>query len=375
MTTLGAASVTLVGAPLPGPGPAAVCPARCGGAQAFAKSYPRPFDPQDALAWLGAELAVTSRVHHPAVIQAYGLWQGPDGAHHLVTQRPAGRRWDEIVRIGQQRHSYLAGRSWDDATQHVIRTVAHCVEAAHLAGVVHANLTPEAVWVHLTPAGDLLVQVGDFCGQALITPGPRVRFAAPEQLAGQGADIRTDVYRLGMLVYFTLTGTTPWPAEDPATARAARGVAVENLRDERSAAGWALLSQWPEVARTVQLALHPDPLRRPQSVAQFVSLLGMGWSLPPAQKGRDYAYALAAAVAAVAALAVSWPADDSRLTRALLDRQPLASCAVQLPVLAQQVCARHAATHPNCLQSLTFLIGREECPNRARQLQTCLGQP
>ncbi len=367
--------VALAGAPLPGSAPAVVQPARCQGAPALAKSYPIPVDPAQAGAWLQGEALATEKVQHPCVPKVLGDWQGVDGTAHLLVQRPAGRRWDEIVRIGQQRHSYMAARAWDEATRHVVRTLAHCIETAHFSGVAHGNLAPDSVWVDLNAAGDLDIKVLDFLGTTPLVPGPRLRFAAPEQLGGQAADARTDVYRLALFVYFSLTGTTPWPTDDLAASRAARLAPVDRVPDERAAAAWSLVSKWPEVARTLQAALQADPNKRPQTIAQFVSLLGLGWALPEAKRTFDPWYAVAGTVAALAALAVSWPAEDSRLTQAMLDRQPLAACSTQLPVLAQQVCTKYGASHPTCQQALAFLLGREECPNRVKTLRACLGEP
>ncbi len=375
MISLNRNDVILAGAPLPGSAPAVVQPARCQGAQALAKSYPIPVDPAQAGAWLQAEAFATQKVQHVCVPKVLGSWQGQDGTAHLILQRPAGRRWDEIVRIGQQRHSYMAARAWDEATRHVVRSLAHCIETAHFSGVAHGNLAPDSVWVDLTAMGELDIKVVDFLGSTPLVPGPRLRFAAPEQLAGQAADARTDVYRLALFVYFSLTGTTPWPTDDLAAARTARLAPVDRVPDERAAAAWALVSKWPEVARTLQVGLQADPNKRPQTIAQFVSLLGLGWALPEPRRSMDVGYAVAGALAMLAAVAVSWPAEDSRLTRALLDRQPLAACSAQLPVLAQQVCAKYGASRPQCQQALTFVLGREECPNRIKTLRACLGEP
>ncbi len=374
---LAAQAVILTGPCPGGMGPAQWHYARVDGQEALAKSYPLPLDPAHAALWLQSELAAAQAVAHPAVQKPLGLWQGPDGAAFLLLQRPAGRRWDEIVRIGQQRHSYLAARSWDDATRLVFLTAAEALLTGHKAGIAHGNLAPDSLWVALAPTGELQVSVGDYCRLTPLISGPRIRFCAPEQLTGGAADPRTDVFRLALLLYYTLTGTTPWPEEDLATARDARQVPIDQLSDDRSRAAWQLLQHWPEVAEALRRALQFDPGRRPQGIRELLGLLGLYTPVagPAPVRRTDLGYAIAAATALLTTLLVSLPPEDSRVTRLMLDRQPLASCTQQLPVLAEEVCTRYGSAHANCKSAMAFLLSREECPNRVKQLRSCLNQP
>ncbi len=372
------ASVILSGAAAAGLGPATWHLARCQGAEALAKAYPPPIDPAQAALWLQSELAALSSVPHPAVLRPLGLWQGPDGTAHLLLPRPAGRRWEDIVRIDQQRNSYLAARQWDQATRWILQVTGEVLQSGHQIGIAHGNLAPDSLWVNLTPAGDLQVTVADYTQLAPLLPGPRLRYCAPEQMSGSRADARTDVYRLGLLLYFSLTGTTPWPEADLAAAHAARQMPIDRLNDDRGRAAWQQLQRWPEVAAALLGALQFDPARRPQTMAEFLGQLGLGPAVAPRQarpRQQDLGYAIAAAAGLLITALVSLPAEDSRLTRLMLDRQPLAACSQQLPVLAEQVCTRYGASHPNCRSALGFLLSREECPNRVKQLRSCLDQP
>lgn len=372
------AAVLLSGTAPAGLGPATWHLARCQGAEALAKSYPQPVDPAHAALWLQSEFAALASVPHASVVRPLGLWQGPDGTAHLVLPRPAGRRWEEIVRIDQQRNSYLAARQWDDVTRWLIRTTGEALHSGHQIGVAHGNLAPDSLWVQLTASGDLQLAVADYAQLAPLLPGPRLRYCAPEQMTGSRADARTDVYRLALVLYFTLTGTTPWPEEDLAAAHAARQTPIDRLQDDRGRAAWLLLQRWPEVAAALMAALQFDPARRPQSIGELLARLGLGPTVAvpqPSPRQQDLGYAIAALAALLITALVSLPAEDSRLTRLMLDRQPLASCSQQLPVLAEQVCTRYGASHPNCRSALGFLLSREECPNRVKQLRSCLDRP
>jgi hypothetical protein len=92
-----------------------------------------------------------------------------------------------------------------------VRSLAEAVAFAHRRGVVHGDLKPENVI--LGPS--LSPMLTDFGAAALAwavspaQPVGSIAFAAPEQVTGARADARTDVYSLGALLYFLLTGRAP----------------------------------------------------------------------------------------------------------------------------------------------------------------------
>lgn len=95
------------------------------------------------------------------------------------------------------------------------RQIAAGLAAGHALNVLHLDLRPENVLIE----GSGLAQVTDFgLAAALIgtmEPGVTARYQAPELLAGQGADARSDVYALGATLYELLAGR---PAVEGTTA-------------------------------------------------------------------------------------------------------------------------------------------------------------
>ena len=110
---------------------------------------------------------------------------------------------------------------WREAVT-VAAEVASALATAHTRGVVHRDVTPANVM--LTGSGAKVVDFGISAligerdaapdGSLLGTPA----YLAPERLAGGHVSPATDVYALGLLLYRSLTGRLPWPAENTAEA-------------------------------------------------------------------------------------------------------------------------------------------------------------
>ena len=79
------------------------------------------------------------------------------------------------------------------------------VHDAHGDGLIHGGLTPESVFLD----GDDVAVAGWELAAALAEFRERSPYAAPEQVADGETDERTDVYRLGAIAAFVLTGKTP----------------------------------------------------------------------------------------------------------------------------------------------------------------------
>ena len=112
--------------------------------------------------------------------------------------------------------------------------IADALEAAHRQGIVHRDLKPGNVM--LTPAGTKLLDFGlakntiGAAGQALsmlaTAPGTAtaqgtilgtLQYMAPEQVQGQPADARTDIFALGALLHEMATGRRAFEATTQAS--------------------------------------------------------------------------------------------------------------------------------------------------------------
>ncbi len=121
-------------------------------------------------------------------------------------------------------------------TLEIFREVVGGIEHAHAGGHIHGNLKPENILV--TKA--VRAKVCDFgFGRALAgrgMPGSRsssggiigaLDYMSPEQMRGEGADKRDDVYSLGRLLFEVLTGHVPAGIDETLTSQLDSSVAAD----------------------------------------------------------------------------------------------------------------------------------------------------
>ncbi len=150
--------------------------------------------------------------------------------------------------------------------------IADALAAAHAQGIVHRDLKPANVM--LTKTG---LKVLDF-GLAKSTADPSQSiqgvvmgtpaYMAPEQFEGGGADSRTDIYALGLILQEMLTGgnSDVWEGVPPTLERTVKRC-IENDPDERWQSARDL--QWELESRAVTAAPNPPSSRR---ATLFVSI-------------------------------------------------------------------------------------------------------
>ena len=148
---------------------------------------------------------LAAAVRHPNVVAVFAAEQIEGAAAIAMEIVPAGTLNDRISREGPM----PPGVAVDTVLQ-----IIDGLEAAHAHGVLHRDIKPANCF--LAPDGE--VKVGDFGlsisvgkpggnladedGQIVGTPA----YASPEQLCGETADLRSDIYSVGATLYFLLTG-------------------------------------------------------------------------------------------------------------------------------------------------------------------------
>lgn len=156
------------------------------------------------------ESKVAASIDHPNVIPIYYAGE-ENGIAYIAMRYVAGDDGRSLVR----REGPLA----PERAAHITAQLGGALDAAHSAGLVHRDIKPANVLlgpedhVYLTDFG-LTKHALSIAGTT--KPGHWVGtldYVAPEQIRGERVDARADVYALGCLLYFTLTGEVPFKRE------------------------------------------------------------------------------------------------------------------------------------------------------------------
>ena len=155
-------------------------------------------DPGAPQGLLLSEARLLSRLAHPAIPQVYDRGTGPDGGPYVAMQLVGGKRLDKVI----TRFPVMQ-------RVRIFRTMASAIMHAHSRGILHRDLKPGNVLI--TDDGEpYIVDWGLAAADGLRGVCGSPNYAAPEQLDGQVADPRADVYSLGVLFYVMLAGQLPY---------------------------------------------------------------------------------------------------------------------------------------------------------------------
>jgi serine/threonine-protein kinase len=209
------------------------------------------------------EAGLAERLQHPNIVRTldHGV---ENGMHFLVMEFIEGLTLDKII----ERKGRL---SVEETLSYVEQTCAG-LQAAYQVDIVHRDIKPANLMI--TPDGSVkimdfgiarmesmstLTQSGMFMG----TP----RYISPEMAKGEGTDIRSDLYSLGLLAYEMLSGSAPFDADNPwAVLRQQIESRPQPLRQVRPD-----VPPWLEAI--IMRAIAKDPANRFQTPANMLAAL------------------------------------------------------------------------------------------------------
>lgn len=205
------------------------------------------------------EAKALARLSHPNIVTVYAFFQHRT---HLLMVMEFVHGEALSARIARQ-----PTMPWTQALP-LFRQVLAGVEHAHSKGIIHRDIKPGNLIITATG----LVKVMDFGIARMVNTAPAtlhgdragtLTYMSPEQIQGQPADARSDIYSLGLVLYKMLTGRAPFVQQNPD--------ALLRAQVEETPAPLGRLSPAApaELEAIIRRALAKAPERRMQTVGEL----------------------------------------------------------------------------------------------------------
>ena len=242
----------------------------------------------DFSARLKQEARLLARLEHPNIVPVHDVGTLPDGRVYYAMKYVRGERLDEWRRRVSSRAAHLR----------IFQSICEAVAFAHSRGVIHRDLKPENVMVGALgealvmdwgvakilradpddiaaamedrsdlPTGPARPEQGvappDRTAQGAVIGTPA--YMSPEQAGGRvdRIDEKTDVYALGAILYFLLSGRAPFDGPD----------AAEVLRRVKEGGAEPLRRLDPRIPRPLESlcgkAMNAAPLSRCETALEL----------------------------------------------------------------------------------------------------------
>jgi serine/threonine-protein kinase len=206
------------------------------------------------------EAKSVARLSHQNVVAVYD--QGADGPFlYLAMEYVPGRTLKEMLRD--------SGRLPPAVPLEIMSGVLDGLAAAHASGIVHRDVKPENVLL----TSDGRIKVADFgLARALTAAGHTrtgllvgtVAYVPPEQVTGDSAGPRGDVYSAGVMFFEMITGRVPFTGDTPLS------VAYQHVNTDVPAPSTLAPGIPAAVDELVVAATSRDPARRPADAGEFL---------------------------------------------------------------------------------------------------------
>jgi len=236
-----------------------------------------------------------AKVRHPNVITVH--WADErDGRIAMCTELVAGRTLERVLREGGP----FGPREAVGIGVDLCRALAE----VHRVGLLHGDVKAQNV---MREQGGRIVLMDFGSGTGLrTTAGDEIRISgtplcmAPEVLAGAPPSVASDIYSLGVLLFFLLTGDYPTEAVSmEALIECHREGRTRHLRDMRP--------DLPgDLVRSIERALSPSPEDRYPSAGRMEQALAGAIGDPAGPKRARWFRAAIAATGLLALASISW---------------------------------------------------------------------
>jgi eukaryotic-like serine/threonine-protein kinase len=158
------------------------------------------------------EAKAAAGLNHPAIVAVYD--SGEEPAPYIVMELVSGHTLRELIHQGERLPLHRA--------LEIAEGILAGLEYSHRQQIVHRDIKPANVMI--TDNGDVKVmdfgiaRAMDDLGATLTSTWNVIgtaQYLSPEQAVGEPADLRSDIYSTGCLLFELLTGVPPFTGETP----------------------------------------------------------------------------------------------------------------------------------------------------------------
>ncbi|HWB60523.1 MAG TPA: serine/threonine-protein kinase [Chthoniobacteraceae bacterium] len=223
------------------------------------------------------EAGILAALNHPNIVSIYDIAADEQGPF-VVMELVEGRTLDDIVT-----EQPLNIRTFYELVDQVCKGLG----AAHSRGLVHHDIKPKNIMLHFHADNTFTVKILDF-GLARMememeeanddgTVAGTPNTISPEQLLRQPSDVRSDIYSLGCVFYFALTGRYPHDADEIQQI-------VQNHLNGNVVPLHRINPEITEpISRAISKMIAVDPNARPQSAQEVRNALWAAAKAPAAK--------------------------------------------------------------------------------------------
>jgi serine/threonine-protein kinase len=227
-----------------------------------------------AVARFRREAEAAAQLRSPHTVELYDFGETEDGTMYFVMELLEGMDLETLVR--------KQGPLPQERVIHILRQVCESLEEAHVLGLIHRDIKPANIHMGRVGLRHDFVKVLDFglvksllpsnaedsmATAAGLTPGTPA-YLAPEMALGEKCDGRADLYALGCVAYFLLTGQLVFEANSGLqmiTKHIRETPVPPSARTE--------IEVSPELDRVVLACLAKRPEDRPQTAGELDRML------------------------------------------------------------------------------------------------------
>ncbi|MGN1019119.1 MAG: Stk1 family PASTA domain-containing Ser/Thr kinase [Aristaeellaceae bacterium] len=211
------------------------------------------------------EAEAASRMTHHNIVNLLDV--GMDGDNrYLVMEYVQGKTLKEVIRE--------KGRINPTVAAQITIRILSALQHAHQNGIIHRDIKPQNILVH----EDGHIKVADFgiarmANSSTLTRSDTVmgsvHYFSPEQASGQAADVTSDIYSVGVVLYEMLTGRVPFDGDSTVA------VAMQHLH-ARPAPIETIAPEVPlAICHVCMMAMEKNPKYRYQSAREMAAELRM----------------------------------------------------------------------------------------------------